>query len=85
MCSRKKADSNAQAAGTAAQPLGTLKVQTTCPVKGGTIDKAVYVDYQGKRIYACCPGCLPQIQREPAKYVAKLEAQGIRLDRVPGQ
>ena len=29
-------------------------VQMTCPVEGGKIDKSVYVDYQGKRVYFCC-------------------------------
>ena len=30
------------------------KPQTTCPVLGGNVDKNVYADYQGKRIYFCC-------------------------------
>ena len=32
-------------------------VQTTCPVMGGAINKDVYADYEGKRVYFCCPGC----------------------------
>ncbi len=32
------------------------KPQTTCPVLAGKIDKNVYADYQGKRIYFCCSG-----------------------------
>jgi len=33
------------------------KPQTVCPVLGGNVNKEVYVDYKGKRIYFCCPGC----------------------------
>ncbi len=55
------------------------KPQTTCPVMGGTIDKNVYLDYDGKRIYFCCPACLPEFQKDPAKYLKKLEAAGVQL------
>ncbi|NCO69406.1 MAG: hypothetical protein GW878_02650, partial [Acidobacteria bacterium] len=30
------------------------KPQTTCPVTGNPIDKAVHIDFQGQRIYFCC-------------------------------
>ena len=33
------------------------KAQTNCPVQGGEIDKEVFVDVDGKRVYFCCPGC----------------------------
>ena len=29
------------------------KAQTVCPVRGDKIDKNVYTDYQGKRVYIC--------------------------------
>ena len=38
---------------------GAPKVQTVCPVMGGVINKDLYVDYKGKRIYFCCPDCPP--------------------------
>ena len=84
MCSGEKEGSGAQAraAGAMAQPQGAPKVQTTCLVMGGKINKALHVDHQGKRIYACCPQCLPELQKDPAKYVARLEEQGVSLDRV---
>ena len=55
------------------------KMQTTCPVMGGAIDKTVYLDYQGKRLYFCCPACIPEFKKEPAKYLKKLEAEGVQL------
>jgi YHS domain-containing protein len=53
-----------------------LVPQTTCPVMGGAIDKKLYVDYQGKRIYMCCPGCKDAIAKDPEKYIKKLASMG---------
>jgi|GEM_PF-804565 len=55
---------------------GEVKEQTTCPVMGGKINKDVYADVNGVRVYACCPGCLPKIKADPEKYVAKVRANG---------
>jgi YHS domain-containing protein len=59
------------------------KAQTTCPVLGGTIDKNVYVDYNGKRIYFCCTGCDTEFKKDPEKYMKKLEEQGVTLEPAP--
>ncbi|MEI8120647.1 MAG: hypothetical protein WCI20_01240 [bacterium] len=58
-----------------------VKKQTTCPVMGGAVNTNLYVDADGKRIYVCCKGCLPEVQKDPAKYVTKLESEGITLDK----
>jgi len=58
--------------------------QTACPVTGDKIDKNYYVDYQGKRIYTCCSGCVEEVKKDPAKYVKQLEDQGIALEKTPG-
>ena len=60
-----------------------IKHQATCPVMGGKIDKAVYVDFEGKRVYFCCKGCPPEFNKDPAKYIKKLEAEGITLEKTP--
>lgn len=59
------------------------KPQTTCPVMGGKINKKLYVDVDGKRIYVCCAGCIAPIKKDPAKYVKKLKAQGVAVEAVP--
>jgi YHS domain-containing protein len=59
------------------------KAQTTCPVLGGNIDKNVFVDYQGKRIYFCCQGCDAEFNKNPEKYLKKLEEQGVTPEPVP--
>jgi YHS domain-containing protein len=46
--------------------------QTTCPIMGGAIDKALFTEYQGKKVYFCCTGCKEKFDAEPEKYIAKL-------------
>ncbi|MCK4563086.1 MAG: hypothetical protein KAU94_00270 [Verrucomicrobia bacterium] len=59
------------------------KKQTVCPVMGGKINKAQYADVKGKRIYVCCPGCIGKIKADPGKYIKKMEAEGIVLNKTP--
>ncbi len=63
------------------QEAAAIKKQTVCPVMGGKINTSLFVDYEGKRIYACCSGCLPELKKDPAKYVEKLEKSGVTLDK----
>ncbi|MHC5059754.1 MAG: efflux RND transporter periplasmic adaptor subunit [Planctomycetota bacterium] len=46
--------------------------QTVCPVMGGVINKEVFTEYKGKKVYFCCPGCIPEFQKNPEKYITKL-------------
>jgi len=48
-------------------------VQKKCPVMGGDINKEVYIDYKGRRIYFCCAGCEEKFMKEPEKYLKKIE------------
>ena len=59
------------------------KPQTVCPVLGGNVDKKVYADYQGKRIYFCCTGCDAEFKKDPEKYLKKIQEQGITLEKCP--
>jgi YHS domain-containing protein len=61
----------------------SAKDQTTCPVMGGLINKNIYADYQGNRIYFCCPPCLKEFKKNPNKYVKKMNEQGITLSKSP--
>ena len=36
------------------------------------IDRSLYVDYEGKRVYFCCAGCLPAFEADPEKYMEVL-------------
>ena len=46
--------------------------QTTCPIMGTAINKALFTEYKGKKVYFCCPGCEDKFKEEPEKYIAKL-------------
>ncbi|MEW6356261.1 MAG: YHS domain-containing protein [Planctomycetota bacterium] len=61
-------------------------VQENCPVMGGKIDKGVFVDYKGRRVYFCCPGCPEKFRAEPEKYLKKLETKSeIKDDTKAGE
>ena len=46
--------------------------QTLCPVMGNPINKDVFVEYKGKKVYFCCPGCDEKFTADPEKYLDKL-------------
>ena len=59
--------------------------QTVCPVMGGEINKEIYADNNGKRVYFCCQKCLNTFQKNPEKYMEKLEEEGVTLENAPEQ
>jgi Cu(I)/Ag(I) efflux system membrane fusion protein len=50
---------------------GTVE-QKLCPVMGLAINKDLFTLYKGKKVYFCCPGCKPEFEKEPEKYLVKL-------------
>ncbi|MBN1392242.1 MAG: YHS domain-containing protein [Sedimentisphaerales bacterium] len=47
--------------------------QTMCPVMDGNpIDPNVFVEYQGSKVYFCCPACKAKFESAPEKYTANL-------------
>ncbi len=59
--------------------------QTTCPVMGGPINKQIYADYKGERVYFCCNGCPSQFRQNPEKYLQKLKAMGQEPEKLPAR
>jgi YHS domain-containing protein len=57
--------------------------QTKCPVMEGKIDKKIHADHKGKRVYFCCSGCFDEFKKDPDKYIKKLEAEGVTLEKSP--
>lgn len=55
-----------------AQQATQVAEQTSCPVMGGAINKAIFVEYQGKKVYFCCQGCPAAFKADPEKYISKL-------------
>ena len=48
-------------------------IQTKCPVNGKTIDKSIYLDYEGRRVYFASSNCIDKFAKDPVKYLAKLD------------
>jgi YHS domain-containing protein len=46
-----------------------------CPVMGNEVDPRVFVDYKGRRIAFCCPGCDESFLADPEKYLKKVDAE----------
>lgn len=60
--------------------------QTLCPVSGEKVNKAVFVDFNGKRIYFRCNGCKSAFLKSPERYAVKLkamEAKGVVFASLP--
>ncbi|MGC9195993.1 MAG: YHS domain-containing protein [Syntrophobacteraceae bacterium] len=58
--------------------------QTNCPVLSkDPINKKIFVDYKGKRIYFCCRSCIAQFKKNPEKYMKQMEAQGVTPEKIP--
>jgi YHS domain-containing protein len=56
----------------AAQETTKVAEQTTCPVMGEPIDKNIFIEYQGKKVYFCCNACPDLFKANPEKYISKL-------------
>ena len=70
----------------AASSIAAGKAQTTCPVLDEPIkSKDVYIDHNGQRVYLCCAGCKATFSKDPEKYIKKLEAEGVQIDKAPAQ
>jgi YHS domain-containing protein len=62
-----------QEANAVAASIGEQAVeQKICPVLGNPINKDVYTEYKGKKVYFCCPACKPEFEKNPEKYISKL-------------
>ena len=48
------------------------KEQANCPVMGGKVNKEIYADHDGKRVYFCCAMCIDTFKKDPAKYLKKM-------------
>lgn len=46
--------------------------QQMCPVMDAPINKELYTEYKGKKVYFCCSGCEGTFLKEPEKYLDKL-------------
>ena len=59
-----------------------LKPQATCPIQGEAINKKLFVDYKGKRIYVCCEMCLTEVKKDPEGAIKKLTSMGQGVETI---
>lgn len=57
--------------------------QQFCPILGAKVDRSVFADYDGKRVYFCCPACVSRFKEDPAKVVQQMQSEGIPLEAAP--
>jgi len=67
-------EENMAPAASTASTAGQVEIaQKVCPVMGGPIDKDIYVDHEGRRVYFCCTACVDAFKQDPEKYLRKLD------------
>jgi YHS domain-containing protein len=72
-CKKKEQPVPAAPEAKAAASVVTKAEQTTCPIlDGNKIDKNVFVEYKGKKVYFCCAACKSVFEKDPEKYAANL-------------
>jgi len=62
--------------------LASVTSQKTCPVMGGAVNKDLYVDKDGQRIYICCEGCRAQLEGDFEGYAKKLKEMGEQVEEL---
>ena len=59
------------------------KAQTTCPMMGNPINKKLFVDHKGKRVYFCCEGCPKAFRADADVQMKKMTDAGVILEDTP--
>lgn len=57
--------------------------QKNCPVMDNKVNKEIYSDFQGKRVYFCCSNCKDTFKKDPEQYMEKMKKAGVKLESVP--
>ena len=65
--------------GTPGQP------QTVDVISGKPVNRMVYTDYDGERLYFCCDESKKAVQKNAQWYLQQIREKGIVLDRVPSR
>lgn len=62
--------------------VNNLPAQETCPVMGSAVNKKLFEDHEGKRVYFCCEGCREPFKKNPEKYIKIMEEKGEHIEQV---
>lgn len=58
-------------------------LQTSCPIMGGPINKKLYADVMGHRVYVCCGGCIAKVKADPEAALRTIRQKGERPATIP--
>ena len=63
------------AAAPSTAPSADAPINKFCAVEGGDheVDPKVFVMHEGKKVGFCCAGCVPDFNKDPAKYMKNLK------------
>ena len=50
---------------------------------GKLVNRRIYSDYEGKRIYFCCPESREEFLKDPEKYINRFKELGVTLQDAP--
>ncbi len=59
--------------------------QTADALSGKPIDRNIYVDHKGKRMYFCCANSRMDFLADPDKYLKVFQRQGVTLEDAPSE
>ena len=59
-----------------------LKPQESCPIMGEPINKKLFVEQDGKRIYVCCTGCIAKVKANFPVCESKLASLGEAVEKI---
>ena len=80
--SNKGAEKKAEVETSNTQPPAEL-YQTTDALSGNPINRNIYEDYEGKRIYFCCRNSKKKFLADPSIYLDKFKELGVTLQDAP--
>lgn len=78
----KGAEKNAEAETSNPQPPAKI-YQMRDALSGKLVNRDIYADYEGKRVYFCCRNSRSEFQRDPEKYIIKFKELGVTLQDTP--
>lgn len=61
---------------TAKKTVTTKGTQKVCPIRKEAIDPEVFIEYQGQKIYFCCPGCDKKFLNDSSLYFGEMKERG---------
>lgn len=59
------------------------RVQVSCPLTGKPIDKTMFTEKGGEKVYFCCAGCKGKYEKNPSKFAGKVAASYTYQTRCP--